>query len=372
MATYKRWKGKKVKRGEPDYGRGTWYAAGQVDGVRYHQALKTAKTADDARVAEAEIISKIRVDEFGFLKDKTKFVDFINDVYLPYAQMNNANYKQKFYECRYLKDFFKAALLKAITPQMCERYKAWRLAQKKRCQKCVSGTHEAACAAPTVKTSTVNRELTTLKKALNVAIQNRLIKDSPMRHVKLLTEPPTRERFLSLDEKTRLFDAIGANRQLLSIVLLGLSTGWRKGQILGVRKGDLDAEHMAATIKRSKRAAARKVPVSLFAWSVLSTLAETADDYLFTNRDGRPLGDFKESWWAALKTAGIEDFHFHDLRHSFATDMLADGTAIETIQKALGHTQTKTTGIYAHVLNKNLQAALEGVGNQYQELGDIS
>ncbi|MGI8494921.1 MAG: tyrosine-type recombinase/integrase [Pyrinomonadaceae bacterium] len=178
----------------------------------------------------------------------------------------------------------------------------------------------------------------------------------------MLPDPPSRERFLSDEEKRKLLAAVSHDKRLTSIILIGLLTGWRKGQILGVRKIDLDYINKAVTIKKSKQSPPRKVPVSLMAWSIFVNLAENAEDYLFGNRDGNRLGDFKDSWWKALSEA--ENFHFHDLRHTFATDMITGGARDFTVQVALGHANIKTTGIYAHIQNDYLRAALEMVSEK--------
>ncbi|HXG84010.1 MAG TPA: site-specific integrase [Pyrinomonadaceae bacterium] len=185
-----------------------------------------------------------------------------------------------------------------------------------------------------------------------------------MSRVNMLPEAEPRTRFLSEDEKKRLFAAIGGDKRLMAIVLIGLLTGWRKGQILGIQKRHLDADNIAVTIKKSKRCRERLVPVSLLIWNIFSALADEAEDFLFVNRDGNPLGDFKDHWWKVLKEAGISDFHFHDLRHTFATDMIAAGGQSVTVQAALGHANIKTTGIYTHISNENLRAALELVSSK--------
>lgn len=360
MPVWKRYLGVRVKRGDKGYDRGTWIASGRVAGQSYKVALpkESIKTAEAARQKDDEIRSKIRDGEF--IWDKIKFSDFVQDTYLPYCQLNNESYKQKIIECRFLTRFFKDMLLQSVTPEKCEDYKRWRMVQKKRCQKCISGTH-SICDTGTVKNSTINRELTTLQKLLEIALRNHKIKNNPMRSVAKMTEGAPRERFLSHDEKKRLLEAVSKNRHLRAIVPLALLTGWRKGQLLGIRKKDLDHNQQSVSIIKSKQTAARKVPVSKMAWDILMQLAEIADDHLFMNNKGEPLGDFKEAWWNALKIARIEDFHFHDLRHTFATDMLAAGAGEFAIQAALGHANIKTTKIYAHVQNDGLRLALEAV-----------
>lgn len=115
MSVFKRYKGKKVARADKNYDKATWIAQGMVGGDRYHVSLKTAKTREDAKTDEDLIIGKMRVGEFGFIKDNTKFAGFVDEIYLPYCEMNNVNYGQKVCECNSLKKFFGNIPLKSIT-----------------------------------------------------------------------------------------------------------------------------------------------------------------------------------------------------------------------------------------------------------------
>lgn len=355
---WKRHNGKRVKRGDKNYDRGTWIAEGRVGSVRYKEALpkESIKTLEDARREDDKIRATIRGGEY--IKDRITFSEFVDNTYLPFCELNNASYKQKIIECKKLKEFFADQPLLAVSPEKCEEYKRWRLRQKKRCQKCLNGSHTCNT---TVATSTVNRELTTLQRLFELAITNNKIKFNPMKRVRKLKEPAARDRFLTENEKLRLMQAVSQNKHLRCIVPIALWTGWRKRQILSIRKRDLDFEHRWITICASKQSPARKIQASAPVWDILTELAEVADDYLFTNNRGEPLGDFKAAWWNALKAAGIEDFHFHDLRHTFATDLLALGAGEFLIQTALGHKNLRTTKIYAHVQNRPLLDALEAV-----------
>lgn len=196
MSVFKRFRKIKIKRGDNDYDKGTWYATRIVDGVRYLRALRSAKTKIDARTEEDLIVAKIRHGEFEYIKDKTKFSDFVDRIYLPYCEINNDNYNTKTYETNSLKTFFGNVLLKSITPSRIEEFKRKRSTETVRCQKCLNGKHEKneKCDAKLISTSTVNRKLSTLKKLLNVAVQNRKLKENPMRFVRMLNEPKPRER----------------------------------------------------------------------------------------------------------------------------------------------------------------------------------
>jgi len=80
---------------------------------------------------------------------------------------------------------------------------------------------------------------------------------------------------------------------------------------------------------------------------------------LSNEKTKKRLGDFKRSWRTILEKAGIEDFRFHDLRHTFATELLEIGAGEFEIQTALGHSEIKTTHGYTHVKNENLRRNLE-------------
>ena len=235
-----------------------------------------------------------------------------------------------------------------------------------RCQKCLNGKHKPddICDPPLVAGSTVNRELSTLKHLFTVAIANGKIKVNPMKSVSLLPKPEPRERYLSPEEK-RLLDVLSANKQLLAIVLIGLTTGWRKGQILSLRKQSLDYQNKVVKIIKSKRTPVRKVAVSDFTWRIFENLAEESEsEWLFYNpKTGKKLGDFKRAWWTALRKADIADFRFHDVRHTFATELFDLGAREFTVQAALGHSQIKTTRGYTHIKDETLR-------NQLNELGD--
>ena len=245
--------------------------------------------------------------------------------------------------------------------------------QKVRCQKCLNNRHQSGEThdPPFVAYSTVNRELSTLKRLLNMAAQNEIIKKNAMRFVEFLPEPELWKRYLSGEEKKRLLDVLQDNKQLLAIVLLRLLTGWRKTQILSVRKQDLDEKNQAVTIIKSKRSPERTIIVSDFVWQIFQNLAgESESEWLFYNRKtGRRLKDFKRAWWAALRKAGINDFHFHDIRHTLATELYNLGGREFTVQAALSHTDIKTTRIYTHVKDRDLREKLNELSNNQSNNG---
>src|SRR5687768_14779279 len=90
MAVWKRFRAKKIVRGQKDYDKGTWIAEGKVDGQYYKEALprETIKTAEQARAKDDEIRIQIRSGEFEFAKDKTTFSSYVDNEYSIYVQNN--------------------------------------------------------------------------------------------------------------------------------------------------------------------------------------------------------------------------------------------------------------------------------------------
>jgi integrase len=357
MAVWKRFKGKRVKRGHKDYDKATWIAEGKVNGQAYKKALpkESIKTAEQARTADDNLRAALRSGEHIGRSDG--FSDYVDKYFLPYCE-TNLQHESKPYECERLKRFFRNRPITSITPSDCERFKRWRMDQNVRCQKCENGI-EHECQPKKIAPSTVNRDLTTLQSLFERARADRKLKVNPMEFVPELDEPPPRERWLTLDERRRLFDAIKDNPQLHAFVIIGLLTGWRKNQILFLNRASLDNGYV--WVKKQKRKPARRVLVHPLVWDLLCNMAADRDDWLFINPSGNRLVEILPAWWKALETAEIDDLHIHDLRHSFATDMLESGAAEFAIQNALGHSGLRMTQRYAHVKDEHLRLALEGL-----------
>jgi integrase len=363
MSVFKRWKGIRITSAHPKYKQAKWCCEFFLDGRTYKKSIPDAQNKKDADDFERDFRRSIRGGNETVFLDETNFSDFVDTIYLPYAQNNNPSYKTKVIESNNLKSFFGNYRLKAITPNLIEEFKTKRLNERVRCQKCKFGKKHD-CDSREISPSTVNRELSTLSKILSLAVQNKKITDNPKRFVPQLQEPDARERFLTSEEKERLFKVLQDNVQLLAIVTIAILTGWRRGQILGLRKSSLDELSRSATIGKSKRAKARKVPVSSIVWRILTNLANNTDDFLFVNKKtGQQLLDCGRAWDTACSDAEIEGLHFHDLRRTFAIEMLNLNAGEFTIQTALGHSNIQTTKIYAQVQNEGLRESLERLAN---------
>jgi integrase len=204
--------------------------------------------------------------------------------------------------------------------------------------------------------ATINRYLAALSIVCGTAVREwGWLDDNPLRKVKKLTEPRERVRFLSEDERGRLLVACrrSVNPYLYLIVVLALSTGARKQEILGLRWAAVDLKRGQLALLHTKNGERRTVPVTGLALELLIAHAKVRrldTDLVFPSfkKRQRPIV-IEDPWHKAMTSAGIEDFRFHDLRHSTASYLAMNGASLLEIAAVLGHKTLAMVKRYAHL-----------------------
>lgn len=215
------------------------------------------------------------------------------------------------------------------------------------------------------KNSTVRRYLAALLHTLTVAVKEwQWLDDSPMRKVTKPREPRGRMRFLSDEERTRLLDAcqVSRNPYLYTVVVLALATGARKGELLSLRWPDVDMKRVTLTFHQTKNGERRAVPLTGQALALIRQHAKVRrldTALVFPDASGkRPLG-IREAFEGAIERAGITDFRFHDLRHSFASYLAMNGASLLEIADVLGHKTLAMVKRYAHLSEGYTRSVVE-------------
>jgi integrase len=159
--------------------------------------------------------------------------------------------------------------------------------------------------------------------------------------------------------------------------LLALATGSRRGELLQAKWQDIDlkAGRWVKPGSTTKTATEHEVPLNATAQAVLAGLWRKAEaeakakgvepsPYVFPSRHSRlePQRELKKFWRSVCREAGIEDLHFHDLRHSFASMLVNAGLDLPVIGELLGHAQVSTTKRYSHLRDDVMRAATEKAG----------
>jgi integrase len=227
----------------------------------------------------------------------------------------------------------------------------------------------AARKAKGVGPGTINRELGLLSAALNWARQD-LEWDVPNpAQGRRLKEPEGRVRWITRDEATTLIDAAEAVDQaphLRDLIILGLHTGMRRNEMLGLewRRVDLQAGLVYLEAEHQKSGKVGSVPLNIEARQAILSRANFRSHYcpsspwVFCNRKGDRIASVKKSFKAACRAAGIEDFHLHDLRHTCAAWLVQAGVPLPEIRDLLRHSTIKVTERYAHLAPHNVREAV--------------
>ena len=163
---------------------------------------------------------------------------------------------------------------------------------------------------------------------------------------------------------------LGTGNALVDIVLILQNDlvlekfGLPKGSMQLV---DIDMANKVITIKQSKNNESRMLPINDTLFSILKPMENSSKEhYVFANKNGNAYGEVRRSFSTALKKAGINNFHFHDLRHTFASRLVMSGVDIRTVQELMGHKDIRMTMRYSHLSDAHLKDAVNKLG------GDIS
>ena len=176
---------------------------------------------------------------------------------------------------------------------------------------------------------------------------------NPCRDIPSDREDNERVRFLSADERDRLLKAsrVSAWSRLHLLVLMALVTGARRGELLSLRWRDVDLDAATALVGRGKNGEPRVLPLTDLVIAELRRHAGRQNPYalVFSRYDPAKPAQFSTAWRRAMALAQIENFRFHDLRHSCASYLAQSGASLLEIADVLGHKQLDVTRRYAHL-----------------------
>jgi site-specific recombinase XerD len=196
-------------------------------------------------------------------------------------------------------------------------------------------THIDYCRQRKNKPSTINIEIRTIKAAFSVAAAWNYLKENPLRgfkQIKYHKDPP---RFLSIPQIEKTFEVIGDNKRYRLIFALYIYTGARRREINNLTWADIKNEFI---ILKGKGYKTRMVPIC-------SKLREILNEY--DRGVGRIIGVSGEQMARQikfyLKKAGYDHIRPHDLRHTFASQLVMAGVDLRTVQELLGHGSFNTT-----------------------------
>jgi integrase len=218
--------------------------------------------------------------------------------------------------------------------------------------------------------STANRYVAALSHALTIAVKEwGWLEDSPIRKLSKLKEPRGRVRFLSDEERERLLAVCkeSSSRTLYLVVVLALSTGARKMEIIGLKWEDIDFERQVIVVHETKNGERRVLPLLGHALELTQNYAKTANSnkgYVFPSKEGLSPIDIRAPWETAIKKASIQDFRFHDLRHSAASYLAMSGASLAELSAVLGHKTLSMVQRYSHLSESHTAGVVAKMNNK--------
>ncbi len=211
----------------------------------------------------------------------------------------------------------------------------------------------------------VNRVLNILKHMFTKAVEWEMVEADVLkrvRQVKQLREGK-RLRFLSIEEAQGLISV--CDDYLKPIVATALNTGMRKSEILKLRWDQVDLQHGFILLDKTKNGERREIPINSTLKTVFHSLRRRIDvpHVFYDQKTLKPYQGVKRCFAFALRQANISDFHFHDLRHTFASQLVMAGVDLAAVKELLGHKDIKMTLRYAHLAPAHKRKAVEVMGN---------
>ena len=215
--------------------------------------------------------------------------------------------------------------------------------------------------------ATINRYLATLSHMLNVAKKEwRLIERNPVSDIAKKKEGRGRTRFLSDAERTKLLAVCESSAwpQLHTLVVLAITTGARRGELITLKWDAIDLKAGKAIVTETKNGEPRTLPLvgkALEALRALKLQGSAASPYVFPNPSGFPgyFDHFDHRWRDALTAAELEGFRFHDLRHCCASYLAANGASLLEIADVLGHKTLAMVRRYSHLTQSHKASVIE-------------
>lgn len=318
-----------------------------IDGKRYRKAIPEARTSEDAKAAEAAARLAVLSGAYDLPRKGQTFRDYAEQVYLPWCRENKRS--DETYKVAALVAFFGDKTFEQITPMLIERYKRERKNGLTR-----YGRPRSA--------ASVNREIAVLSRIFTLAIRDKQTRKNPVAEVKKFREDNRRTRYLLPEEETRLLSqCVGDRAHLRAVLILAVHTGLRRGEILQLKKSDVDFLRGAIYVRNTKNGKDRYVPVNDVARAELLRLVERAgaQEYLFQNLKTKTyVKDFKRAFQKAREMAKLVNFRFHDCRHTFASRLAEQGVDAITIMELLGHSDLRMTARYTHATDPRKRQAV--------------
>jgi len=261
------------------------------------------------------------------------FVDIARDA-LAYSKAHKRTYGDDVARTERMLGWFRDRSAESVTPQEIEHH----------FEECIGQEEWAA--------STVNHYRSLLSLMYRLAIRNGKASSNPARATRHRREDNSRVRYLTPEEETKLRGMLETEwKGHIPEFDLALHTGLRLSEMYGLDWQDVDLSRRLLAVRRGKNGEARYARLNSVALRALGELRKRGDGTgpVIRNLEGERLCGPRYWFEKAIHKAGIADFHWHDLRHTFASRLTMAGVGLRAVQDALGHKSVAMTVRYSHL-----------------------
>ena len=332
----------------------TWYVDFEYQGKRIRKSLGIrSKQMAELRLKDIDV--KIAQKKFNLgPPDSISFQDFAKK-FLEWYEVQNSMKSYEDYRNLFrstLIPYFSNLNLTDINTEMIEIYKAERIKK--------------------ISPSSVNKELIALRHLFNKAILWGYLALNPAKDVKKLRVRQKTVRFLSVEEIHMLL-AVNPSH-LRPVFMTAIHTGLRKSELFRLEWDDIDFNRGNILVRNkeeghTKNYKIREVPMTVELKNELKQMKDKngkESGFVFLRIDGLPHGgDIRRTLVRCIKKTGMRPFTLHDLRHTFASHLVMDGVDLASVKELMGHSEIKTTMIYAHLAPDHLSNAIEKLGKRF-------
>jgi len=343
-----------------------WYIDYYVNGKRKREVV-TIESRDPSTITlrEAEKALSIRKAEIAQGKfeiaktEKPVKLEKLVEAYLGWADENLRAPIAARTACKNLLAYFKGKNIYGLSLWEIEKYKSERKKQGR-------------------KPETINKELGALRRMFNLAIEGALkvkVGKNPVRGLKLMRVPKLKPRVLKSWEFQKLYEAASSNFK--PILLCAYMTGMRRSEIAKLKWKDVDLEDGYIHVVETKNGESRTIPFGgVLHKTFLDMKKHSLGEYVFTSPDGKPYtspSSWKRTWGTALRNSGIEKCRFHDLRHTFVSNLIVgEKEDFATVMSLSGHKDISMLKRYSHTQEQAKKAAIQKLGKHIGKTNLVS
>ena len=314
-----------------------WQMLFEFNGEEMRMSSKTSNKKIAQRIYDKMKGEIVEGKHFKIIKDNIPFEKLADDFYEKYIKIERQCHEKDRYLGETLKRYFGSKLISDITNFDVTVWRGWK-------------TEHITKKGTKISKAAVNRELAYLKTMFEKAVEWGWLKENPAKNIKLLKGEVERMRIIDKAEISRLIEC--AAPYLKPIIILAISTGMRRGEILNLKWKDVNFSNGTIWVEKTKNGEPRHVPVTNYLADTLEALEESKKigQYVFCNEKCKKRSSIRDAFNNACRRAEIIGFRLHDCRHVSASLYANGGYDIISLKYLLGHKTLAMTQRYAHMM----------------------